>query len=556
MNSLKKIFPKVAALLALAFLLAAGCADTPKDPDTNIMPNTSITSYIIDTAPDSATFYNVTVNWGWSDADGEAVAYRYWVGTGDSTDTYDTYAIVRLDFPNNTTTYTFYVQAKDNSNDWDDTPASRVIDITETRDPSLYRPETAFIEGPADGGLASPGIHVVFGGQDVDGVVLSYQYKLDTDTDWSSIDNDLTTGSVALDITGMSLGSRSLAVRAVDNFGQVDASPAEVSFIVVDYLRPDLEITSGLIANAFFFLPSGGTETDVQTGWEGNAAWYYSTLQYRFAVDDSSTWSEWQDDNSALVTGLELGSHVFYLEAKDLGENSTIVTSDLAIGTFVGDMGLIVVNGIHFSSYEDEAWDFYNNVDPVGTFSADFWDAFSGQDYSNTPGLSPIGTGVMPGNTLANYSSMAMIMNGYQGDGEVFNAMLPLIMSYLNAGGNVYLTVRYAEDFLKGDLRAYAQASFASTGVNITASGLVAAVAGLVDQPGASLSGTSLLNTPTSGDVTVLFTAPDFDDEVGGILTEPEGTGKFVYTAGRPYRFDNTAFKTNYDYIMTNFFGE
>ena len=555
MNSLKKFISEVAALLALALLLAAGCADTPEDPDTNINPNTSITSYIIDTAPDSATFYNVTVNWRWSDTDGEAVAYRYWIDTGDSTDTYDTYAIVRLNFPNTTTTYTFYVQAKDNSNDWDDTPASRVIDITETRDPSRFRPETSFLEGPADGSLTSSGIRVAFGGEDVDGVVLSYQYKLDTDTDWSSIDNDLTIGSVALDITGMTLGTRSLTVRAVDNLGQIDASPAEVSFIVVDYLRPDLAITSGLIPNAFFFLPSGGSETDVQTGWVGNAAWYYSTLVYRFALD-ASAWSDWQEDNSTLVTGLTLGTHTLSVEAKDLADNSTIVSSDFGVGSLTGDLGVLVVNGIHFGAYGDEAYDFWNNVDPITTYSADFWDLFSGQDYTSTPVLDGalVGTGAIPGDDLGHYSTAIMIVNGYNGDLEVYESMIPLISSYLNAGGNLFLACRYGSRFLTGDIRSYAHASFAEIEVSI--SGLVAEVSGLVDMPGAGLSLTDLPAIPTHADVTMLFSVADYPGAAGGILVEPEAGGKLAYIAGRSYRYENAPFKANLEYIVTNFLGE
>lgn len=554
MNSLNKLILKVGGLLALALLLAAGCAETPEDPDTNLKPDTFISSYSIDTAPDSATFYNVTVNWRWSDDDGEALAYRYWVDTGDSTETFDTNATIRLDFPNNTTTYTFYVQAKDNSNEWDETPASRVIDITETRDPSQHRPETAFIEGPADGSLTSTGIHVVFGGDDVDGVVLSYQYKLDTDADWSSIDNDLLTGSVALDITGMTLGSRSLAVRAVDNLGQVDASPAEVSFIVVDYLRPDLAMVSGIVQNAYFFLPAGGTTADITTAWDGDAAWYYSTLTFRYAVDDTSSWSPWQEETSTIVEGIAAGDHNFYVEAKDLGGNPTIDSAAFAVGPFMGDRDYILMNGIHFGSYEDEAWDFYNGMDFFTTYPAmDFWDAFSGQDYTNTPDLDPpLGTGAIPGDELGHYKSFIMIMNGFNGDQEIYDSMIPLLVSYLNAGGNIFLTGRQGSGFIKDDIADYCHISYGQVLVSI--SGLVAEVSGLVDQPGASLSRTDLPNIPTHEDLTVLFSTPDYPDNIGGFLLEPAVGGKFGHIAGRQYRFDIPASKANYEYLIDTYF--
>jgi type IV pilus biogenesis protein CpaD/CtpE len=110
-NFLEKSIPKVLAVLALALLLAAGCAETPKDPDPNIKPDTFITTYNIDTAPDSATFYYVSVYWRGTDTDGETVAYRYWVDNGDTTETTDPSVRVRMDFPNSTTTYTFYVES-------------------------------------------------------------------------------------------------------------------------------------------------------------------------------------------------------------------------------------------------------------------------------------------------------------------------------------------------------------------------------------------------------------------------------------------------------------
>ncbi len=558
MNSLKKIFPKVAALLALALLLAVGCADTPKDPNSNIKPDTFISSYNIDITPDSATFYYANVYWRGSDRDGEPVEYIYWVDTGAPDTTFETSASVLLDFTSSTPTYTFYVICRDNMNEWDETPAWVVLSMDDVRHGDEFRPDTEILEGPHNGALTSPGIAVTFGGSDIDGLVFSYQYKLDSDAAWTSIDNDLETGSVSLDITGIPLGPRILSVKAVDNIGEIDASPATVSFIVVDTLRPDLAITSGLIPNAFFFLPSGGSETEAQTGWEGNATWYYSTLVYRFAVDDSSIWSAWQEDNSTLVTGLTLGTHTLYLEAKDLADNSTIVTSDFGVGSLTGDLGVLVVNGIHFSSYGGEAYDFWNNVDPITTYSADFWDLFSGQDYSSTPVLDGalIGTGAIPGDDLGHYSSAIMIVNGFNGDLEVYQSMLPLLSSYLNAGGNLFLACRYGADFVTGDIRSYAHVSFAELGVNISASGLVAEVSGLVDMPGAGLSLTDLPAIPTHADVTMLFSAPDFPGTAGGILVEPAAGGKLVFIAGRSYRFENAPFKTNLEYIVTNFLGE
>jgi hypothetical protein len=107
----------------------------------------------------------------------------------------------------------------------------------------------------------------------------------------------------------------------------------------------------------------------------------------------------------------------------DLGGNTTTYTTNFGVGSLTGDRGILVMNGISFPDYLDEAYDFWNGFTVLDTFDADFWDAFSGQNYTNTPGLPPrlIGTGAVPGDTLGHYSSFVMVMNGFSGDQEVYD---------------------------------------------------------------------------------------------------------------------------------------
>ena len=200
--------------------------------------------------------------------------------------------------------------------------------------------------------------------------------------------------------------------------------------------------------------------------------------------------------------------------------------------------------------------DIANGFTVLDSFDADFWDAFSGQDYSNTPGLPArlVGTGAVPGDSLGNYSSFVMVMNGFNGDQEVYDSMLPLLVSYLNAGGNILLTGRQGSGFIKGGVEDYAQVEYGETLVSI--SGLTSAVSGIVDMPGAGLSRTDLPLIPTSPDVTVLLTVPDFPNNIGGFITQPSGSGKFAHIAGRQYRFEIGPTNTNYEYILSHYFGE
>lgn len=566
MNLFKIPLVKVIGLLALAMLLAAGCTETPEEPDPNIAPNTFITSYNIGISPDSGSYYATTIYWRASDPDGEALRYNYWLdddgGTQiipdpDSADyitTFETSVIMSLEFPTGTESYTFYVQTEDIQGALDTSAAYIDIAITTVRSLEEYPPETAIVTGPSNGSLTGTGIHVVFSGSDVDGFVETFQYKIDTASAWSSIAND-PAGSIALDILDIPTGARTLEVRGIDNFGQIDPSPVTVSFVTVDTLYPDLYVTSGAIEGAYFFLPAGGTEADIQTGWDGDAAWYYSTVEYRYQVDGGG-YSEWQDENGALLVGLAAGPHTLDVQARDLGGNVSPYSTNFGVGSLIGDRGVLVMNGISFGDYEDEAWDFWNGFAVLDTFDADFWDAFDGQDYSNTPDLPGrlIGTEAVPGDSLGNYSSFVMVMNGFSGDQEIYDSMIPLLSSYLDAGGNILLTGRQGSGFIKGAIEDYAQIEYGETLVSI--SGLTSAAAGIVDMTGAGISRTDLPVIPTSPDVTVLLTVPDFPDNIGGFVTEPEGSGKFAHIAGRQYRFDIGPTNTNYIYILTNYFGE
>ena len=107
---------KVIGLLALAMLLAAGCTETPDEPDPNIDPNTFITSYNIGISPDSSTYYPTIVYWRASDPDGVALRYNYWLDDDGGTQiipdpdsaeyitTFETTVNLSLDYPTGTQT--------------------------------------------------------------------------------------------------------------------------------------------------------------------------------------------------------------------------------------------------------------------------------------------------------------------------------------------------------------------------------------------------------------------------------------------------------------------
>jgi hypothetical protein len=142
----------------------------------------------------------------------------------------------------------------------------------------------------------------------------------------------------------------------------------------------------------------------------------------------------------------------------------------------------------------------------------------------------------------------------------MYNTMFPLVMSYLNGGGNVLIAGRYGSQFVPTELQSYGVTTpleFNQIGVNPASHGLVKAG----DMPSdigsiGSWSLSDLLAPPTDPAVTVLFTTPNYPGSVGGVIVQPTGKGKFAFIAGRPYRYVYASMATDFDYILTHFFGE
>ncbi len=578
MNLLRNPVLKVVGILALAIVLVAGCTKKPAAPNADIPPITRITTYGIATVPDSASFYLVTVYWGASDPDGQAEKFRYWVdqaGLADSmkTETYETSVTTRLLFNSTVSTHTFYVQARDNRDIWDPNAASMVISIGNISNVNRFNPTTLPVTVPPDGALTSRGVHFVINGIDLDGSVVNFQRAVDDTTEWVTVAPSFILARVStleLDITptDLSLGPHVVYVRAIDNFGNLDESPLTISFVAVDTLRPDLSVVAGAIPHAFYFLPSGGTTTDVATTWAGDATWYYSTLQYRYAVDDTANWSDPITASQANLTGLQAGAHQFFIQAIDQAGNATTFSTDFGVGQLTGERGILVINGIDWSQYASEAAPMYAANGPWGNHTVQFWDFFSGFQSDYPPNIVPLykGSGAVPGDTLGHYSAIVMIMNEYANnppsDLDIFNSMRPLFMSYLNGGGDILLATRFGADFIKEDLAHYGLTApdsleFNQIGVDPSSNGLVAAVSGLVNiTRTAGWSLTDLLAPPTDPAVTVLFNTPSYPSSVGGVIVQPTGKGKLAFIAGRPYRFEHTSMAADFDYILTHYFGE
>jgi aminopeptidase N len=229
------------------------------------------------------------------------------------------------------------------------------------------------------------------------------------------------------------------------------------------------------------------------------------------------------------------------------------------------DRGILVVNGVEWSTYGTEITTAYEDSCFWGSHEISFWDIFNepaGGYPSNLP--APIGHGYIPVDSLKDFSSVVWVGNNYGGDLSAWYAAP--ILSYLKAGGNVLLLTRMGQDFVYDALRSYLDIEWAEAKENTTRRA-TSVYTGLVDMARyGTQSYNAVFDTSAVGEnSTTLFVQLSLfptDRGLGVWSSPPEGGtlrqdgGQFVFVSGRPYRYEHAPMMSNCDYILTNLFKE
>jgi fibronectin type 3 domain-containing protein len=221
-----------------------------------------------------------------------------------------------------------------------------------------------------------------------------------------------------------------------------------------------------------------------------------------------------------------------------------------------GREGILVVNGIDWPTYP-EAIAFYENNTLTGIFPYYFWDLFDSTPFYIFDPDIILGQGELPEFLFNAFQTIIWAGNRYAGDFDHWENNLNIIIDFLTSGGYLVLPTRHGHYFFNSELTYFAGIDSTSWLTGMYPNELISTHPDLTDI--SSIASQSFCNfTMITGPYTTRLWKPDdanYDDYAAGFIAEPPGQGKFVYIAGRSYRWNRGDLRYNMEVILGQFFG-
>jgi len=235
------------------------------------------------------------------------------------------------------------------------------------------------------------------------------------------------------------------------------------------------------------------------------------------------------------------------------GTNQHTYTTDNYITVLGQSSDILVVNGIAYATYGVEMQNLYTSSACFGDHQVDVWDLFGEQcfDYAANPNIQRINlfNRNIPTSVLNMYKKIIWMGNSYGGDEVFYNPAN--MLNYVTNGGNLLLATREGADFFNTDFNIYCGIT-SFTGLSAITQ-LIALDDSLVSIAAVGTNDRNQFALLDAGSEAVSI----FDDNaatsyVAGFRIQKENHGGFIYIAGRPYRFNNTAMYQDYNYMINN----
>ena len=423
-----KWFPAALVLLITIPLIFWACeSEDLAEPNPNIYPET----FISEISPGVTTL----MAWYGTDVDGRVERFEYkwddgeWVETATLSETFPvgdvTNPYADFEFADVDEQRTFYVRAIDNNEGTDHSPAMA------TMSPNTIRPETQILEGPMTGSVVGPDVKFKWDGVDKDGSIDGFEWTLDDVSSWTAVEEYVTEKL----FIGLAEGGHVFYVRAVDDLGAVDQTPAQSAFEVASGFKPKLANLSPVSDGGGWF--SG---VDLALFWAASVDYYMGQLPtgaFSYAFDDSTNFdaaggplaSGWMSSTSYTIPGANItdGDHVFYIKARDISGNVDYISIGFGAAPFAPTKDLLLL--------DDFSWTpgcYTAHADIATAIGTGF---LNGVTY-DTRDVDDEGASILTPALLGQYKAVIDYSDGgfnSSGSGNLFAA-------YAGAGGSLMLT--------------------------------------------------------------------------------------------------------------------
>jgi hypothetical protein len=201
---------------------------------------------------------------------------------------------------------------------------------------------------------------------DFDGAVDGYEYRLlgpsSTDTSFQLVPSTVESVEVELAAEGI----HRFQVRAVDDEGLIDITPAEKMLLVgMTYAYPELSIETevgglavfrGGSADASDFPDTLFEGECIRVRWRASSERYCAAIEgYRWCVDDTTLWhpATWSTSDTVLTAELEPGDHVLGVRALDVFGYETRGMLEFHVAQFGGSGPLLLVDDFNHHFVND-----------------------------------------------------------------------------------------------------------------------------------------------------------------------------------------------------------